>query len=141
MRKAALVLSVALLGGCGGNLQKVHKRAYIAGAVTKNVVEESHQIYSKQLNKKADECEASAKSEKEFDECLGPYAHNDDVVLALTTYKQAAEVLFNALKNPDSPKEQLAELRDRVMKAALTLLDKMPDGSPAKQQLESILGS
>lgn len=139
MRKAVLFFTLSTLGGCGGGLQKVHKSAYISGAVTKNVVEESHKVWSKGLNAKATECEATSESEAQFDACLGPYAHNDDVVIALATYVKVAEVLFKVLANPDSPKDQILDVAGRVLKAAEELLALMPD-SGGKDKLQSILG-
>lgn len=139
MRKAVLLFSLATLGGCGGSLQKAHKTAYIGGAVSKNVVEESHKIWSEQLNVRADGCEAAAESRAEFDECLGPFARNDDVVIALTAYNKMAELLFTVLANPDSTKEQILDTLGRVLEAAEALLALMPDGE-GKDKLESILG-
>lgn len=139
MRKAVILFTLATLGGCGGSLQKVHKSAYIGGAVSKNVIEESHKIWSEQLNVRADACETSSESREEFDECLGPFAHNDDVVIALTVYNKVAEVLFTVLADPDSTKEQIADVLGRVLEAADALLALMPD-SDGKDKLESLLG-
>jgi len=139
MRKAVILFTLATLGGCGGSLQKVHKSAYITGAVTKNVVEETHKIWSEQLNVRADGCESSSESSAEFDECLGPFVHNDDVVIALTVYNKVAGVLFTVLANPDATKEQILDVAGRVLEAAEALFVLMPD-SGAKDKLQSILG-
>lgn len=139
MRKAVILFTLATLGGCGGSLQKAHKGAYIAGAVTKNVVEETHKLWSEQLNVRADDCESSSESRAEFDECLGPFAHNDDVVIALTAYNKVAEVLFTVLANPDATKEQILDVAARVLEAAEALFALMPN-SGAADKLESILG-
>jgi len=136
-----IAISIAVLGGCAhASPKKVHNTAYITGSVTKNIVEESHKIYSKNLNKKVDECEESATSEAGFDACLGPFAKNEAVVTALDLYKKSAEILFDALKDPGTPKEQLENLRRSVIDLANGLLDLLPEGSKAKEQVRSILG-
>ena len=139
MRKAVILFTLATLGGCSGGLAKAHKTAYIGGAVSKNIVEESHKIWSEQLNVRADGCEAAAESRAEFDECLGPFAHNDDVVIALTLYNKLAETLFVVLANPDSTKEQISDIAGRLIDAASDLLVLMPD-SGGKDKLKSLLG-
>jgi len=139
MRKAVILFTLATFGGCAGGLQKTHKTAYIAGAVSKNVVEESHKVWSKGLNETADKCDKESTSEAQFNDCLGPYIHNDDVVIALTAYTQLAEVLFKVLSNPEATPEQIKDVSGRLMSAARTLLGLMPD-SGGKQKLQSLLG-
>lgn len=139
MRKAVLLFTLVAASGCSGSLAKVHKKAYIGGAVSKNVVEESHKVWSEQLNVRADECEKSSKSTAEFDECLGQFVHNDDVVIALATYNQIAGILFKVLANPDSPKEQILDVLGRVLQSAEALLALMPDGD-GKDKLGTLLG-
>lgn len=139
MRKAALVMSLAILGGCSGSLQSAHKKAYVAGAVTKNVVEETHKLWSEQLNERADTCESESESREEFDECLGPFAHNDDVVIALETYVKLAELLFEVLRDPETTKERIDDVAARAMEAAEALFALMPNsGAPSK--IKSLLG-
>lgn len=139
MRKAVILFTLVTFGGCGGSLKGAHKTAYIGGAVSKNVVEESHKIWSKQLNVQADKCEKESQTEEQFNDCLGPYNHNDDVVIALTVYNQLAEVLFTVLSSPDSTKEQILDVAGRLLEAAEALLVLMPD-TGGKDKLESILG-
>ena len=139
MRKAVILFTLATLGGCGGSLQKVHKSAYIGGAVTKSVVEETHKLWSEQLNGRADDCESSSESRAEFDECLGPFAHNDDVVIALAFYNKVAELLFRVLADPDATKEQILDVAARVIEAAEALFALMPN-SGAPEKIKSILG-
>jgi hypothetical protein len=145
MRFSAPILATALVfgGGCA-SVQKTHKRVYIGAAVTKQVVTESHEIYSNQLNAKVSECDPDNNpkitSEELFDECLGPYAYNDDVVMALEVYKAAAELLFKYLKNEDPDKEKLLELSRDAINAAFDLAKKFPESQAVAHRLEKLVG-
>jgi hypothetical protein len=141
MRTKALALIVAVgLPGCAA--MSAQNKAYVAASVTKQVVTESHKIWSEQLNEKAGECDASTETAEAFDECLGPFAHNDDVVLALEIYKSAAESLFVVLKSDNPEKTAIDELKKTVIDAAWDLMDKLPDDrfGAVKNQLKSIVG-
>jgi hypothetical protein len=140
MRTKALVLFAAFGLGCAP--MSAHQKAYVAGSVTKQVVTESHEIWSKQLNEKATECDQSTDSAEAFDECLGPFAHNDDVVMALEIYKKAAESLFEILKSDDAQKTAIDEMKKHVVEAAWAVMNKLPDDKfgAAKNQLQSIVG-
>lgn len=143
MRFRAPILALAL---CSIGCASAQKNAYIAASVTKQTATEAHQIWSEQLNIRVDECDPEKNSkittEAQFDECLGPYASNDDIVIALEIYTKAAESLFVILKSPNPDKAALSELRRRVIDAAWDLLEKMPDDKfgGIKKQLESIVG-
>lgn len=143
MRFRAPILALAL---CSIGCATAQKNAYIAASVTKQTVTEAHEIWSEQLNVRVDECDpdknAEITTEAKFDDCLGPYASNDDIVMALEIYKNAAESLFVILKSPEPDKAALSELKKRVIDAAWTLLEKMPDDAfgGIKKQLESIVG-
>jgi hypothetical protein len=139
MRFRGPILALAL---CSAGCATAHKNAYIAASVTKQVVTESHEIWSEKLNEKATECDNSTDTSEAFDQCLGPYAKNDDVVTALEIYKNAAESLFRVLKSEDAEATAIKELRQRVIDAAWDLLDKLPDDQfkGLKNQLQSIVG-
>lgn len=145
MRFSAPILATALVfgGGCA-SVQKTHKRVYIGAAVTKQVITEGHEVYSNQLNAKVTECDpdnnAEITSEALFDECLGPYAHNDDVVLALEVYKAAAELLFNYLKSEEPDKDKLLELGRDALNAAFDLAKKFPEAQGVAKKLEKLVG-
>jgi hypothetical protein len=144
MGKRAKFLAVALVFSTGCSAASAHKRTYIAGAVTKQVVTESHEIYSKQLNAKVDECDpesnSSVETEEQFDECLGVFSHNDKVVTALEVYKEAAETLFEILKDPEAAKEKLEAARRDVLNAAYHIIDLLPEGGKIRNQLEGLVG-
>jgi hypothetical protein len=124
---------------CGGSLQKAHKTAYIGGAVTKNVVDESHKIWSKQLNETADKCEKESETKAQFDECLGPFVHNDDVVIALEVYTKVATLLFEVLSDPEATKERIESVKNQAKKAAADLLKLMPT-TGGTEKLKSLIG-
>lgn len=143
MRLRAPILAFAL---CSIGCASAQNNAYIAASVTKQVTTEAHEVWSERLNVRVGECDpeknSEVKTEAQFDDCLGPFAHNDDIVLALEIYKKAAESLFRILKSPNPDKTAIAELKERAIDAAWLLLDKMPDESIGglKKQLESIVG-
>lgn len=140
MRTKVLVLIAGLGIGCAP--MSAHQKAYVAGSVTKQVITESHEIWSKQLNEKATECDKGTETAAAFDKCLGPFAHNDDVVLSLEIYKKAAESLFAILKSEDAQKTAIEEMKKRVIEAAWAVMNRLPDEKfgAAKQQLKSIVG-
>jgi hypothetical protein len=144
MRFRVPILALAL---CTTGCASAHKNAYIAASVTKQVTTEAHEIWSVHLNEKVDECNPDSNSaittENQFDECLGVYANNDDIVMALEIYKNVAESLFNALKDPDFEKGALTEIKRRAIEAAWELLKKLPDEGPykvVKNQLQAVVG-
>lgn len=143
MRKNACCLSLLLFGsGCAGVSQK--QQAYIAASVTKNVVEEAHAAYSRRLNARVDECtpekNESIDTVRKFDECLGPYAHNQKVVLALGIYRTAAVTLFELLRESEtSDTQQVLAAKRRVLEAAFELLSLMPEAQPYVEELQEIL--
>lgn len=140
MRFRASILALAL---CTVGCANANKNAYIAASVTKQIVTESHEIWSQELNEKATECDASTESAEAFDTCLGPFAKNDDVVTALEIYKNAAESLFRILKSGDAAEATaVKELKDRVIDAAWALMKRLPDDrfKGLKDQLEAIVG-
>ena len=139
---AVCSLAVLLsLTGCAGSWQNTY-----AGAKTLAVyVEDVHENgWSKPLNAKADQCEASLPedaSAAQVDECLGPFVHNDKVVDALEAYDAAAEVLGAALLATDpSSKDQSAVLEawGDVMSAALDLIALFPEAEKFTKQLKTI---
>lgn len=146
MRIYAPIVAIAL---CTTGCANAQKNAMVAASVTKHVATESHEIWSSHLNEKVDECDPESnseiKTEADFDVCLGVFANNDDVVIALEIYKKAAESLFEILKSPEPQEELLRQLRQQVVDAAWTLLDKMKgmeDGAfdSLKKQLGSTVG-
>ena len=137
------ILALAL---CSIGCASAQKNAYIAASVTKQVTTEAHEVWSEKLNVRVGECDPDKNpkitTEAEFDDCLGPYASNDDIVMALEIYKKAAESLLVILKSAEPDKAAISELKKQVIDAAWLLLDKMPDDSfgGIKKQLESIVG-
>jgi hypothetical protein len=145
MGKRAMAITAFLCTGlmaCGST--SAHKKAYIAGSVSQQVVTEAHGVYSQKLNQRVDECDPEKNekvtTEAQFDQCLGPYANNDSVVLGLEIYHNAAENLFKALKDPEGPKGVLREQSDRLLDAAFDLLDSIPEAQGAASQLKALVG-
>ena len=138
----ALCLGLMSASACS-NAQAIHRGAYIAGSVSKQYITEAHGIYSEQLNARVTECDpdgnAEIKTEDDFNNCLGQFRFNDKVVLALEVYQAAAVVLFNVLKNPDSPKEAILSSKDDLLRAAESLLNLMPDADKKLNQLKSLI--
>ena len=76
-----------------------------------------------------------------FDECLGVFAHNDEVVAALERYNAAADVLAATLLATDpetgDPSTVLSAWA-AVVAAALDLVALFPEGQTLARQLEQL---
>lgn len=133
-----LLLAPLLLTGC----LNAHNKAYVAGSVANQITTQAHGVYDKAANARITECDPEANSDvttkTEFDECLGPFVHNDKVVEALTIYKAAASALFAVLSAPESTDAQKESARREAIDAALDALALIPDAKKYVDQLREI---
>jgi hypothetical protein len=122
------------------------KSTYTAGAVTAQFVTDTHRIaWSEPLRERAEECDKRLDPEvdtkADFDHCLGQYAANDVVLLALERYNAAADVLAAVLLATDPEKPDRAKLVAAwadVLDAALDLIALFPEAEKYSGQLKTL---
>jgi hypothetical protein len=137
-----LIPILLLIPACAGPW----KSTYTAGAVTAQFVTDTHRIaWSEPLRERADECESrldyEVDTQADFDECLGVYAQNDQVLEALEVYNAASEVLEQALLATDPEKPDRVALISAwadVLDAALHLLALFPEAEKLAGQLQTL---
>jgi hypothetical protein len=126
---------LVLLSGCG---HLAWKTTFVTAAATKEVVTSAHKhAWSVPFNKRVDKCSVLAEqyqyTVKMFERCMGEYAHNDKVLVALQAYAVAAEGLSAILvaTDPMSPELDRAALRAELVdlvEAAVALVELYPEG-------------
>jgi hypothetical protein len=131
-----------LLSACAGPW----KSTYTAGAVTAQFVDDTHRIaWSEPLRERAEACDnrldPEVDTKADFDQCLGPYVANDDVLLALERYNAAADVLAAVLlaTDPEKPdRDKLVAAWADVLDAALDLIALFPEAEKYSAQLKTL---
>ncbi len=148
MKKIVLAVALVAATGCASKF----KTAYVGGAVAKEFVTESHQVYSDELNVKYDECDpaknpdSGVKTKTDLDECVGDafkQSTHDKIVKALAAYKAAATVLTAILvkhQGGGATDEELKKAWVDVRAAAFVLLEELPKAGELTKRLKALLG-
>lgn len=143
-----------------------YKRAYIAGAVTKEFVTEAHGVYDERANEKLAECDpaqnpdSEVKTKKDLDACLTDAykkSTQEKIVQALGVYKALAiaytAVMLGCEPNEDGTQvnattcakkvysdDELREWRGKLVDAAVELLELFPDAGKLVNRYTQLVG-
>jgi hypothetical protein len=165
-RYIATVLAFVLLVVVGGCKHTPYKRAYIAGAVTKEFVTEAHGIYDEQANIRLAKCDpaqnldSKVTNKREMDECMGKGYKKDTqekIVQALGVYNTLAigftAVMLGCAPNEDGSKvnaktcakkvyssAELREWRGKLIASAMELLELFPEAKALTKKLNALVG-
>lgn len=147
MKKILLAALLAVSTSCAANS---YKKAYVAGSVTKEFVNNAHGIYSEEFNEKLDECDphvnpaSTVTTKGELDTCMGKgftYKEHQNILAAIGIYKAAAEALTVVLMSEgEAPDAELDEARKKALDAAFEALELLPEAAELTERLKRLLG-
>lgn len=142
---ALFVSGSIVASGCASG----YRASYGAGAITKELVTQSHSIYSSELNDQFNVCDprlnpaSEVRTWEEFQECMGPdytREHAELAVKLLTAYRAAAATLSAVLLQADPSKEDLDKAWKDAFDAAVAFLVVLPGGADHVEKLRALLG-
>lgn len=147
MRNFVPLLLLVMVAACG---QTAWQKTYAASATLKEVTTSVHKNgWSEPLREQVAKCESALNPEvntkADFDECLGPFVENPQVVKAWEAYNTAATALSAALiateNAPNSPdtKTKLRDSAEEAMDAALQLAALLPDGDKYVGKIQGLV--
>lgn len=118
-----------------------HQRAYAVGAISKAIIEEAdRELWDPFVQERTAACDPSThpevKTKQDFNACLGVAVHDAEVLQGLETYGTVAGALFVLLKSTDSDPEMIKTAKQKVLDAALAVLNEM--GPQAKHYVDNL---